>query len=87
MKFQALIPKRSLFTGRKDDQDYQLDSDYDDYDLTNNDANHALVVIMMNVLLLARQVLCSHNSLRSIQWIQSIHSVTQHFAEQLDCSF
>ena len=57
MKFQALIPKRSLFTGRKDDQDYQLDSDYDDYDLTNNDANHALVVIMMNVLLLARQVL------------------------------
>ena len=38
MKFQALIPKRSLFTGRKDDQDYQLDSDYDDCDLTNSDA-------------------------------------------------
>ena len=57
MKFQALIPKRSLFTWRKDDQDYQLDSDYDDCDLTNNDANHAWVVIMINVLMLARQVL------------------------------
>ena len=34
MKFQALIPKRSLFTGHKDDQDYQLD-------LTNDDAKYA----------------------------------------------
>ena len=57
MKFQALIPKRSLFTWRKDDQDDQLDSDYDDCDLTNNDANYALVLIMMNVLLLARRIL------------------------------
>ena len=40
MKFQALIPKRSLFTWRKDDQDYQLDSDYDDCDLTNKDAKY-----------------------------------------------
>ena len=72
MKFQALIPKRSLFTRHKDDQDYQVDSDYDDYDLTNNDANHALVVIMMNVLLLARQML--QKSLQSKEYpMDTIH--------------
>ena len=49
MKFQALIPKRSLFTWRKDDQDYQLDSD--DSDRTNNDANYVFDIYLFIYLL------------------------------------